>query len=622
MRKFFFSLTVLVATYGCKTSQTQQAQTSHSIIAQLDLVDLKDDKVYVSIDPDKLNASEAIFYIPRIVPGHYAVDDFGKFTEDFKAFDYEGNEMKFTREDDSKWVIPNAEKLDKVSYWVNDTYDIKGEGGTFSSSGTNINKGENFMLNLHGFVGYFEGLEEEDYRLEIKRPESLIPGTALKQVTSTRENSTITDIFSVNRYFEVTDNPIMYAKPDTVNIKTQGINVLLDVYSPNKMVSAEKLKPEVERMIRAQKQFLGEINNTDKYAILLYLSDMQKQDARGFGALEHHSSTVVVLPESIPEDMLKETLTDVVSHEFFHILTPLNVHSKEIHYFDYDQPVMSKHLWMYEGVTEYFANLFQVNQGLIPEQAFYDRIMGKIISSKSFDDTMSFTVMSKNILEKDYKDSFYNVYQKGALIGMALDIRLRELSNGKMGLLDLMKKLSLKYGKNMPFDDEQLFSEIIDLSYPDIGDFLNTYVSGTTPIPYEKFLEKVGLEITEEKQETGFLMKGKMPYVDVVPDTKKLYFRKNISLNTYLDELGIQGGDILISVNGSAYNLDNATNLILASQNWQKGEEITFVVERDGEYLTLSAEAFQPTEVMKKIVKKDLPNESPKVKLRQTWLKG
>lgn len=622
MRKFFFSLTVLVATYGCKTSQTQQAQTSHSIIAQLDLVDLKDDKVYVSIDPDKLNASEAIFYIPRIVPGHYAVDDFGKFTEDFKAFDYEGNEMKFTRVDDSKWVIPNAEKLDKVSYWVNDTYDIKGEGGTFSSSGTNINKGENFMLNLHGFVGYFEGLEEEDYRLEIKRPESLIPGTALKQVTSTRENSTITDIFSVNRYFEVTDNPIMYAKPDTVNIKTQGINVLLDVYSPNKMVSAEKLKPEVERMIRAQKQFLGEINNTDKYAILLYLSDMQKQDARGFGALEHHSSTVVVLPESIPEDMLKETLTDVVSHEFFHILTPLNVHSKEIHYFDYDQPVMSKHLWMYEGVTEYFANLFQVNQGLIPEQAFYDRIMGKINSSKSFDDTMSFTVMSKNILEKDYKDSFYNVYQKGALIGMALDIRLRELSNGKMGLLDLMKKLSLKYGKNMPFDDEQLFSEIIDLSYPDIGDFLNTYVSGTTPIPYEKFLEKVGLEITEEKQETGFLMKGKMPYVDVVPDTKKLYFRKNISLNTYLDELGIQGGDILISVNGSSYNLDNATNLILASQNWQEGEEITFVVERDGEYLTLSAEAFQPTEVMKKIVKKDLPNESPKVKLRQTWLKG
>jgi predicted metalloprotease with PDZ domain len=31
---------------------------------------------------------------------------------------------------------------------------------------------------------------------------------------------------------------------------------------------------------------------------------------------------------------------------------------------------MSEHLWMYEGVTEYFANLFQINQGLITEEDF------------------------------------------------------------------------------------------------------------------------------------------------------------------------------------------------------------------------------------------------------------
>lgn len=96
---------------------------------------------------------------------------------------------------------------------------------------------------------------------------------------------------------------------------------------------------------------------------------------------------------------------------------------------------MSRHLWMYEGVTEYFAHLFQVNQGLINNQEFYDRISSKIESSMNFNDTIPFTVMSQNILEEPYKSDYYNVYLKGALIGLALDIRLRELSDGKKASL-------------------------------------------------------------------------------------------------------------------------------------------------------------------------------------------
>src|SRR5690606_28242510 len=245
--------------------------------------------------------------------------------------------------------------------------------------------------------------------------------------------------------------------------------------------TAKDMESYVRELVEAQKTFLGEINSTDKYAILLYLSEIEN-DAQGFGALEHHTSTTVVLPESMDPQSLKEAMIDVVSHEFFHILTPLNVHSKEIHYFDYNEPKMSQHLWMYEGVTEYFANLFQVNQDLITNQDFYDRMTGKIETSRRFDDTMPFTVMSENILDDEYHSSYYNVYQKGALIGMALDIRLRELSHGETGILDMMKKLSLKYGMDKPFNDEELFDEIVSVTYPEIETFLTTYISGTTPI--------------------------------------------------------------------------------------------------------------------------------------------
>jgi len=93
---------------------------------------------------------------------------------------------------------------------------------------------------------------------------------------------------------------------------------------------------------------------------------MDDNDARGMGALEHNNSTTA----TFTDDMKISELIHVISHEFFHTLTPLKVHSKEIHYFDFNQPKMSQHLWMYEGFTEYFAHLFQVKEGLTEADAF------------------------------------------------------------------------------------------------------------------------------------------------------------------------------------------------------------------------------------------------------------
>lgn len=533
--------------------------------------------------------------------------------------------MLVAKTDENSWVIDNAEDLDKITYLVNDSFDIEGEEGIFSPAGTNIEKGENFLLNLHGFVGYFDDLKEQPYKLIINRPTNLIAGTSLQVANSTasqgQAESTI-DSYSAARYFEIVDNPILYAKPDTTSINIQGMKVLLNVYSPNNVYSTEDIKPGVEKMISAQKQFLGEIDNTSNYSILVYLSDPENLDARGFGALEHHTSTVVVLPEVMPLSTLNKTMTDVVSHEFFHILTPLNVHSTEIHYFDYNAPKMSQHLWMYEGVTEYFANLFQVNQDLISQDDFYNRMASKIESSKNFDDEVPFTVMSKNILEEPYKSDYYNVYQKGALIGMALDIRLRELSNGEMGLLDLMKKLSGKYGKNKPFEDEELIPAIVSLTYPEIREFFSTHVTGSTPIPYPEVFEKVGLTLENTEVNTSYFINGQIPYIDGNPETGALFFRKSIELNSFLEKLGVENEDILKSIDGTVYNLENAYQLIMKSQSWQEGEEIKMTIVRDGEEMILTGNISQPTDKQLLLKESDLPEDHPKVLLRKAWLEN
>lgn len=622
MRKTICALAVLTAFYGCKSSQTG-SRAEQPVTATIDLVDVQDDKVRVSVDPDRFTTKNTTFYIPKTVPGTYSEDNYGQFIEGFTAIDYSGEELPFERTGENSWTILNAEELDRVSYLVNDSYDIQGEEGVFSPSGTNIEKDENFMLNLHGFVGYFEDLEEQPYRIEIQRPDFLIPGTSLtlQPETEAETQGSRTDVFDLERYFGVIDNPIMYAEPDTTSFMVEGMEVLINVYSPNEVYSSESIRPGIQEMISAQKRFLGDIDNTSKYAILLYLAEADKPDARGFGALEHHTSTVVVLPESMPAQGLQETMTDVVSHEFFHILTPLNIHSEEIHYFDFNEPEMSQHLWMYEGVTEYFANLFQVNQDLIDNQAFYERMAEKIESSRNFDDTVPFTRMSENILEEEYADSYYNVYLKGALIGMALDIRLRELSDGETGILHLMKDLSQRYGKDSPFEDDKLIPNIVEMTYPEIQSFFDSYVTGTTPIPYEEFFEKVGIRQEEVVIETDYFMNEQVPYIDADPDTGDLFFRENITYNSFLEDLGVQGGDILKSIDGTPYNLETAYNLIVASQGWEEGEEISFVVIRDEEEVTLTSTTSQPTETNLVLREKDLPEDHPEVQLREAWLK-
>ncbi|NJB70991.1 putative metalloprotease with PDZ domain [Saonia flava] len=623
MKKFTIGVLTILLLYACGASKSIVTAENTPVLTTIDLLNIVDDKVNVMINPGAFTKDEILFYIPKTVPGTYSEDNYGKYIDAFKALDYDGKELPAAKRDDNTWVISNGKNLDKVAYMVNDTYDTESEveDAVFSPAGTNINAGENYMLNLHGFVGYFDDLKEVSYEITITKSNKLKPTTSLVKRGGDKQDVTV-DTFIAKRYFEVIDNPIMYSKRGAESFQINDITVNLSVYSPNNTYTAASLRDRMEKMMSAQKAFLGEINTTKEYNILLYLSTLEETDASGFGALEHHTSTVVVLPEAMPKERLEQAMVDVVSHEFFHIVTPLNVHSKEIQYFDFNDPKMSQHLWMYEGTTEYFANLFQIQQGLIDEKEFYSRIMGKINNSKSFDDAMSFTQMSKNILIDPYKDNYANVYEKGALINMSLDILLRDLSNGEKNVLWLMKELSKKYGENSPFEDDKLIDEIAVLTYPEVRSFFDTHVIGDTPINYEKYLDIVGLSTSTLQEQSGYFLNGDIPFIDVDQNNDNAIFvRKGITLNSFFTDLGMEGGDVIKEINGTSIDLEAIRPIIGQSFGWTNDTEISVVIKRGEEEIVLSGKAGTPILDVETIIPVEAPNEK-QTKLREAWLKG
>ena len=629
MKSFLNQITLVflssIVLSSCAALKTDTTLESNQIQAEIDLEAIADDKVKITITPPKIKAASTVFYIPQIVPGTYEYSNFGRFIENFQALDKKGNSLEVIPLDENSWEIINPKKLAQVTYLANDTFDGPEGQEIYPMGGTDFQEDEVYLLNLHSMIGYFEGMKARSYKLSVRSPKELKPFTSLPSISS----SDSLDIFNAERYFHIIDNPILYSKPNAVSFDLGDIKVGLAVYSPSDTHQATAYQPAIEEMMKAQKAFLGDANDTPSYDVLLHLMDMETLQYFGgmMGALEHHTSTTVVFVDAMSSGELTKSLVDVVSHEFFHTLTPLNVHSEEIHNFEYNRPLMSQHLWMYEGTTEYFANLFQINQGLIDAPDFYNRLTEKIKLAQRYDDSMSFTEMSAGIVEEPYQANYGNVYQKGALINMCLDIIIREQSGGSKGILWVMQNLAQRYGKDKPFKDDELIEEINAMTYPEVGEFFEKHVIGNTPIDYNYYFKKVGL--TNGKVEVPlrsilFAADNQLFFASEPNEAGVLQFVVK-ALNPSLEGMGIQIGDVLLGIEEQLFpeiNQENSAKIngiLTQTLGWTADQEVSFTLSREGETLVVTGKVGKPTTVSEGLIESVDATEAA-VKLREAWM--
>lgn len=599
---------------------------AQSIKTTIDLVNVKDDKVAVMMEFPKMKSGDVKFHFPKTVPGTYSVDDYGRFVEGVKFIDNKGKEIPFTKVNDNTYALKNAQNLSKVTYLVNDSFDDEMDESkhkaVFSPSGTDIEAGKVYLINTHGFIGYIDNMQDVPYQLVVKKPTDFYGTTALVD----QDKSESTDTYTLANYAKLTDSPLMYTKPDYITFNAGGMDLVLGVYSPTGKYKAANFKENLEKMVVAQKKFLGDMNTNKKYAIMLYLAGNEEPHIKGFGALEHHESTSVVLPEMMPKEAIDKTLTDVVSHEFFHTVNPLKTHSEEIHYFDYADPKMSQHLWMYEGGTEYFANLFQIQEGLITKDEFLQRMSEKIANSKNYNDTMPFTVMSKNVLKDEYKDQYRNVYEKGTLLAMCLDIELRKLSNGEMGYRDMIRKLSQRFGENKPFKDDKLIDELVAVTgYPQIKDFYNKYIAGDQPTPYAQYLNMVGVETKKQETPPIFWFIRDPQQTGYDEKDNAFVFDESSAQSSFAKSIGLKITDKIVALDGKTINIQNIQAFIEYSRTIKEGQNVTVTVLRKNgdktDKIDLKGKAVLDKMTVETLAFKANPTPAEK-KLQDQWLTG
>ncbi len=582
----------------------------------LDLNNVNSDLLQVTLKTPEIKSDKIIYNIPKIVPGTYKIYDFGQYVMDFEAFDKDGLSLSVTRLDKNRWEIDNAKTMAKISYWVEDTWDAKVDHLVFEPGGTNIEKDENIVLNNHGFFGYFDGMKHLKYELNITKPENFYASTGLTTISSKGNVDQIT----TDNYMDLVDSPIMYNVPDTTIIKIGGADVLISVFSKNHKVSASEIAKDIGKILELQKKYLGGTLPVKKYAFIIYLYE-GASGSGGSGALEHSYSSFYYLPD-MPANKLSGFMVRVAAHEFFHIVTPLSIHSEEIGDFDYIHPKMSEHLWLYEGVTEYFAGHVQVYEGLITPEAYLQVIQEKLMGADHFKDNLPFTEMSKGCLD-EYENQYANVYQKGALIGMCLDILLREQSKGKMGMKDLLSKLSQTYGKDKSFKDNELFDKIAELTSPEIREFFTNYVEGEKELPFKELFDKVGIIFKKDVKVKEISLGGAL--LSFNSQSQRLYISDTGNLDEFGKSLAYKTNDELVSINGVELIMDKIQDQLSDfKKNTKEGEKIEIVVARrkkgQMKNVKLKAKAIAVEKKKKFFLEFNNKANEQQVMLRKAWL--
>jgi predicted metalloprotease with PDZ domain len=592
-------------------------QRSNEYQVFIDITSYADDQLTVSIVPPLIESDTAFFIMPKVVPGTYDISDFGRFVNDFEAINSSGEPLPIDRIDNNRWQIARANELYTIRYRIDDSFDHPVASlEIFRPGGTSF-EDEAYLFNLFGMVGYIEQAKNVHFELQVKRPTNLYGATALDRL----EGEEMVDRFQADTYFDLHDRPILYAKADTASTMLNETEVITAVYSKSGAFSAKEALESSADVLAAIGKYLGGSLPTDRYVILIY-ADAPDPSIMGYGALEHQTSTVLYLPE-FDASLMGEEVRDIVAHEFLHIVTPLAIHSEYINDYDFYNPEMSKHLWLYEGITEYTSHLVQVRDGLISVEDFVDIMEGKMEGADAYNSDLPMTIVSEHVLEI-FEDQYQNVYQKGALVGMALDLHMRINSDGKLGLIDIMNDLGQHFGPDTFFVDDELFDLISDRWGMGLQEFFARYVEGAQSLPFAELLGEVGILYEESRMldQIGF---GDLPLA-YDPDQEKLFIYEAASLSPMGEELGIQEGDRLLELNGQPINVENARDIFSDFYaNTQEGDKVKMVVLRqneDGEWedekLKCKATSY-PVEY-RHLVRIDTSPTTRQAEIRSAWL--
>jgi predicted metalloprotease with PDZ domain len=229
---------------------------------------------------------------------------------------------------------------------------------------------------------------------------------------------------------------------------------------------------DVQKIVAAQIRLWGALP-CERYIFFNLLT-------QGRGGLEHRDCSVLMAsPDTAdrPADYLD--WLSLVSHEFFHVWNIKRLRPVALGPFDYEAEVLTRSLWIAEGITAYYDNLMVHRAGLCTQEAYLSRVAtafsklqatpGRLVQSlqdASFDAWIKFYRRDEST-----DNTAVSYYLKGSLVAFILDAHIRQVTHNKKSLDDVMVQAYAKYSGPRGYTEEEFRRVAADVAQASLDKF-------------------------------------------------------------------------------------------------------------------------------------------------------
>jgi predicted metalloprotease with PDZ domain len=271
----------------------------------------------------------------------------------------------------------------------------------------------------------------------------------------------------------------------------------------------------------------------------------------GGGGMEHAYSTAIQLNARYVAGN-PQYLTNVSAHEFFHLWNVKRIRPQSLEPIDYTKENYTPSLWFSEGFTSTVAPYILLRAGLLDEPHYFQEISDQITALESRPAHLTQSAEDSSLGAWLEKYTYYRIpqrsisyYDKGELLGILLDLEIREDTHGAQSLRDMFQWMNEHFAKQGRFfpDTEGIRQAAEAVSHADLGWFFSKYVAGVEEIPYERFLNTVGLSVVRVTRIAGD------PEFSLVRSFEGEAFVGSVAPGSDAEHAGLVAGDTIVSLN-------------------------------------------------------------------------
>lgn len=561
----------------------------------------------IEMEISGLKADQIDLKMPVWTPGSYLIREFAKNVESFKAVGSTGNNLNFSKVDKNTWRINTSKNgVIKVSYRV---YSFE------------ISVRTSFVDEAHAFLSPTGLFLYPAGKLQLPSTVTIIPHKGWTKISTGLEKVPS----KVNTYFAADfdilyDSPIEVGNQDIFEFNAAGVVHEVAMYGGGNY-DKEVLKRDIAKIVHEQTKVFG-VNPNKRYVFIVHNFNS------GGGGLEHLNSTVLGASRNAysTEAGLLRFLA-LVSHEYFHLWNVKRLRPIALGPFNYDAENYTTNLWIAEGFTAYYQDIFTKRAGLQTPEKYLAGLAASIsaLENEPGNKIQSASESSFDAWIKQYRpnensrNSTVSYYSKGSVLALIMDLEIIHSTNGKAGLDEVMKAMYDEYyvKQKRGYTDAEFKAMAEKIAGHSLNEIYDNYVNGLKTIDYNKYLNYAGYSIKNDAEQLNeaylgiatALREGKMMISQVARGSGAW----NAGLNVNDEIVSIDNYVIKKTSSGSVEMLKH-----IAGQ--RVGDKVKVSVIRDGLEKIIEVPLGRNPSAKYSISSIEVPSAS-QMNVRKRWLK-